>query len=299
MPTKNHDCDICGSANRTIIESLNFYTDNQPVCVCNNCGFVYVPERRSFEEIAAAWSEEIFTTADAPSAMDLFTATRPAIRARLIFILETIDQELGLKGKSLCDIGAGEGVFLDYAQRLKKEADLFGVEPSAINCQLMDQLGVRNFVGTIEEYINAPEAALNSFDIVTIMWTVEASHDCKLTLNAAWDLLKPGGHLVVGTGSRLLAPFKKPLQFYVNADPADTHCFRFSPNSLSNLMQVTGFNPVFTNRYIDNDVLCMIGQKTEKGKHIELVKDNAQEVMEFFDRWARDSQKYFAEWSDE
>ena len=44
--------------------------------------------------------------------MNTFTAVRPAIKARLMNVVETINQELGLENKYLCDIGAGEGVFL-------------------------------------------------------------------------------------------------------------------------------------------------------------------------------------------
>ena len=44
----------------------------------------------------------------------------------------------------------------------------------------------------------------------------------------------------------------------------DTHSFRFSFNSLSNLMNITGFKPTFNNRFIDTDILCMIGQRKNK-----------------------------------
>ena len=119
MTYKEYPCDICGCNDRAEIKSLSFYTEGQEISVCKS-GFVYVPHRRSFAEIAAAWSNDIFVTADDPTAVETFTATRPAIRARIIFVLEMIDQEIGLKGKSLCDIGAGEGIFLDYSQRLGK-----------------------------------------------------------------------------------------------------------------------------------------------------------------------------------
>ena len=231
--------------------------------------------------------------------VETFTATRPAIRARIIFVLEMIDQEIGLKGKSLCDIGAGEGIFLDYSQRLGKGAELFGVEPSEKNCALMAKRGIKSFAGAIEDYISSETAELEKFDVITIMWTLEASHDCKLALKAAWKMLKNGGHLVIGTGSRIMVPFKKPLQFYVNAGTQDTHCFRFSPNSLSNLMKVTGYKPIATNRYIDSDVMCMIGQKTEKSNAVELEKDDYNEVINFFDRWHADTQKFYPDWVDE
>ena len=64
-------------------------------------------------------------------------------------------------------------------------------------------------------------------------------------------------------------------------------------------MKVTGYNPIATNRYIDSDVMCMIGQKTEKSNAVELEKDDYNEVINFFDRWHADTQKFYPDWVDE
>lgn len=299
MAYTNYPCDVCGGENRAVIESLLAYTENDPIHVCQDCGFVHVISRRTFEEVAADWTDVIFATGENPGINETFTATRPAIRARLIHVLEALDQEVGLEGKSLCDIGAGEGVFLDYANRLDKKAKVFGIEPSRRNCQIMESLGVESFAGTIEEYMISPEKKQQPFDVAALLWTLEDTQDCQNVLKSAWEMLKPGGHLVIGTGSRLLVPFKKPLQFYVGPGSQDTHCFRFSPNSLSNLLRLTGFEPVYTNRYIDNDLLCMIGRKADVPESVELQKDNPQEILDFFARWDEDSRANYPKWEDD
>ncbi len=298
MAYREYDCDVCGSADAADIECLSRYTGGEPIHVCKNCGCVYLRSRRSYQEIADSWSDDLFSTAETSGSSSVYTAVRPAIRARLIHILETVDQEVGLEGKALCDIGAGEGVFLDYAKQLKGDVELFGIEPSSANCSTLDELGIPNFNGTIEEYAASDQVRLNHFDVVTIQWTLECSNDCKRMLAAAWEILKPGAHVVIGTGSRILVPFRKPLQFYVANGPQDTHSLRFSPNSLSNLLRLTGFEPVFVNRYIDNDVLCMIGRKTEIPDNVELETDDYREIISFFERWDRDSAEHFADWED-
>lgn len=295
MSNKIFPCDVCDSDDGEEIQCISKYTKGAPIHVCRNCGFVYVRERRSFQEIADTWSNEIYSDNDENRTSAIYTAIRPAIRSRLIYILETIDAELGLKGKSLCDIGAGEGVFLDYINRLKSDVYVFGIEPSKANCELMTQLDIDNFPGTIEEYIFSLNKTSEKFDVVTISWTLEDCQDCKVMLNAANNLLKPGGHLVIGTGSRILVPYKKPLDYYVGPGEQDTHCFRFSPNSLSNLMKRTGFLPVYTNRYIDQDVLCMIGQKDSAADSLAIEKDNYQEVIDYFERWDFETDRYFNE----
>ena len=80
------------------------FTGDQPIHICTSCGFVYVKRRRSAEAIAASWSEEIFG--------DGYTARIPAVIARLTYVAELLDQTLGLAGKRVCEIGAGEGEFL-------------------------------------------------------------------------------------------------------------------------------------------------------------------------------------------
>jgi 2-polyprenyl-3-methyl-5-hydroxy-6-metoxy-1,4-benzoquinol methylase len=292
-------CDVCGSYNSVPIDCLTAYTGGQEIDVCKECGFVFVSRRRTSKEIADSWSHELFANGESEHRDgEIYTAVRPAIRARLIHILETIDQELGVDGSSICDIGAGEGVFLDYARKLKNPKRVFGIEPSAKNCDLMSQIGIENFAGTIEDY-NASSSKEEPFDIAVIQWTLEACADAKAMLKASWDLLKPGGHIVIGTGSRILVPFKKPLQFYISVGEQDTHALRFSPKSIRNILRISGFEPKFMNRYIDNDVMCVVAQKVEEPSTQALEVDDFSEVASFFQRWDKESREHYADWHDD
>ena len=301
MENNKYPCDICKSNDLARIPSLSKYTGGDKIFTCKNCGFVFVTERRSSDQVANSWSDEIFATAKNPSSQsETFTATRPAIKARLLHVLETANQEIGIENKSLCDIGAGEGVFLNYAKLLFENTELFGIEPSKRNCKILSNLSIKNFQGTIQDYLDASNHQKQLFDIVTILWTLEATQNCVEVMNMIHNILKPNGHIIVATGSRILMPFKKPLQYYVNDKPQDTHCFRFSYNSLTNLLKLTGFSPIFSNRYIDNDILCMIGKKEElKKDQNEILKDDYHEIINFFDRWAKDSQNYYSKWVEE
>ncbi len=288
---KEHDCDVCGSSDAAEIECLRAYSGGRPIHVCRDCGFVYVRERRSFQEIADAWSYELYGEDRS------YTAQLPAIKARQMFVAHSIDTELGLKGKKVCDIGAGEGLFLVMLAGEEYGADVFGIEPSPILCEDMTKLGVPNTVGTIETYLESPERAEGAFDIVTIIWTLENCEDCRVMLEGAHRLLKPGGHVVVATGSRILVPFKKPLQYYVGDADLDTHNFRFSATALERLLATTGFEKQHVNRYIDNDVLCMIARKTEPvAKDAgDLPVDDWRAVIDFFERWHAETKAHYAE----
>ena len=225
-------CDLCGMDDPAEIEVARCYTNDQPLHVCKNCGFVYVRERRSAQDIADSWTNEIYQSS--------YTARIPAVKARQMFVAETIDTTIGLKDSRLCDIGGGEGQFLQMASSAEYGAKAFAIEPSAGNCAKLTTLGIESFHGTIEEFIAADDGTAK-FDIATIMWTLENCQNCRTMLDAAYALLKPGGHLVIATGSRILVPFKKPLNLYLSHQVADAHCFRLSASTLEGLLAISGF----------------------------------------------------------
>ncbi len=279
----DHNCDLCGSGAAAEIVEARHYAKGQALHVCRNCGFVYVRSRRSAEAIAAAWSNDLFGA--------VYTARIPAIVARLTFVAEMIDSTLGLKGKSVCDIGAGEGIFLDMIRQPRYGALPFGVEPSGANGKLMTDLGIAHLVGTIEDYVASGQK--RSFDIASVLWTLENCQSCLGMLRAANAMLKPGGHIVIATGSRILVPFKKPLHYYLGGNAPDTHAFRFSANTLERALRLAGFKVAHANRHIDHDVLCMIAVKSDEKDEPPLPANSADAVLDFFRRWHVETQTFY------
>lgn len=276
-----HNCDLCGSPEAIEVPYARLYTAGQPVHICQGCGFVYVRERRSAQEIADSWSHEIYGEG--------YTARIPAVLARQTYVADTLEVVAGLKGKLVCDIGAGEGQFLEIV-RGQYGARVFGIEPSAANCASLRANGLDCFHGTIEQHLESGTEV--AADIATIMWTLENCVSCRAMLDAAWRCLPVGGKLLVATGSRILVPFKKPLFDYLSTNPADTHSFRFSANTLQGLLAVSGFRPVFVNRYLDTDYLVVVGEKRPEGEAIGWCGDNPIVVHNFFERWHAETTHY-------
>lgn len=279
-------CDVCGTTDAIEVPHAREYTENQPIHICTHCGFVYVKQRRSAKEIADTWANEWYGNKD-----NGYTAHIPAVKARQTYVADFIDVGLGLKGKEVCDIGAGEGSFLKMV-RDEYGARVFGIEPSHTNCSQMTQMGISNFDGTIEEYIASDQSKNYKADIVTIVWTLENCLSCRDMLAGAYSILKDGGSVVVATGSRILVPFKKPLNYYLDPNFVDTHCFRFSANTLRGILAVSGFEVTQMNRYIDSDWLCAIAQKRPVGAHIFWEKDDCRSVADFFERWHKETAFY-------
>lgn len=277
-------CDLCGSIDAVEVPHARGYTGGQPIYICKQCGFVYVKLRRTAQEISDIWSNEIFN--------DNYTAKIPAIKSRQMYVADFIDTKITLKGKKVCDIGTGEGQFLEIISQDRYRAKVFGIEASRINCQSLTRMGIEHFNGTIEDYCAAGKDRNNKADIVTIMWTLEACRSCKDMLSGAYRILKDNGYVVVATGSRILVPFKKPLYLYFGKNPADTHPFRFSANTLGGILAVSGFNVIHLNRYIDSDVLCIIAKKQRRKIKIKWQGDNPLEVYNFFKRWHKETLFY-------
>ena len=265
------------------------YCNGQKVYVCKNTGLVRAKELRNADEIANAWSNDVYAD---DFGVFTYTARVPAVKARQTYVADFADIKIGLKGKSLCDIGAGEGQFLEIITRDYK-AKVYGIEPSQKNCIRISENGFQNFNGTIEEYAKSDKFKENKFDVITVMWTLVNSFSCLNMINIAYKMLKPGGYLVVAEGSRILVPFKKPLHMYFSHLPVDLHPYHFSVNSLCNLLKVNNFKVEFINRYIDSDILCIIGKKIDNLAKQSYEIDYYLNVLNFFERWHCETQKHY------
>jgi hypothetical protein len=282
---REHACDLCGANDPVELPHCREYTNGQPIHVCRACGFVYVIRRRSAERIAEVWTKEIFGSG--------YTAAIPAVTARLTFVAEFVNQHVGLGGKRVCEIGGGEGAFLTMIRDPKYGAEVFGIEPSPANGERLRSLGIRHFTGTVEQFAAAGHAGERPFDVVVMLWTLENCQDCRRMVSLAHRMLAPNGAVVVATGSRLLVPFKKPLYAYLSTNPVDTHCFRFSANTLQGILAVSGFDPAHINRYLDQDILCVIGRRRDDGSPAPWRGDDFLAVCNFFERWHVDTAMYF------
>ncbi len=286
-----HDCDLCGGGDVAEIEIARVYTNGEPVHVCKTCGFVFARMRRSAERIAEIWSEEIYGKTYEYG--KTYTARMPAVKARQTYVADFADVHIGLKDKRLLDIGGGEGQFLDIARQPPYGAQVYTVEPSPRNCQAMAEMGIGSFCGTVEAFRASPQSKTRRFDVVTIMWTLVNCRDPREMLDAAWDALEDGGHVVLAESSRILVPFRKPLQYYFAPRSQDLHAFHFSANALQGFLATSGFEIAAVNRFIDTDYLVVVGRKVGKSQTIPWQKDDWRTVVDFFDRWHVETRDHY------
>ncbi|MFQ5763668.1 MAG: class I SAM-dependent methyltransferase, partial [Rhodospirillales bacterium] len=285
-----YPCDLCAGTELAEVPSSKHYSGGWPVHVCRACGFVQVAERRAPEAIQKAWADELYRADDETRLGNAtYTARMPAVHARQVFAADFLAEAVDLKGRRVVDIGAGEGDFLAMLQGPDYGAEGFAIEPSAANCELLRAAGIETFQGTMEDYVAAAEGAERRFDVATLVWTLENTQSARGVLEAAAGILADGGHVLVATGSRILVPFKKPLQYYFGSN-MDIHPFHFSANCLQGLLAVAGFETTHVNRFIDSDYLVVVGRRVAPGTEVPWQGDDPDAVLDFFERWHADTQ---------
>lgn len=290
---EEYPCDLCGSVDAVLLPYVKQYTGGQYIHICKKCGFVYVKMRRPYHTVADEWSHKLFGKA--------YSAKSPLMLARHYYIAEFIDHNVGLRNKRLCDIGAGEGQFLNIVKK-NYGAIPFGVEPSQRFCAHLRKRAIDCFAGTLEEFIDVGNSKKTKFDIATLMWTLENATSPISLLRGAWDILKNKGYLAVATGSRILVPSAKPLNLYLSKNPVDTHPSRFSVNTLVSMLGITGFSIAKINNYLNDSLaLCVIAQKKGRRSKAKIKTDDYRKVKAFFKKWHKETLfylKYHAAYQD-
>lgn len=148
--------------------------------------------------------------------------------------------------KRILDIGSGPGICLDTA--LTHGFTTYGIEPNTENCDVMRTRGHIMLNGTLDDIKDCDrEIGFSNFDIVVAYETLEHSPEPEDFLLRCYDMLIPGGILVVAVPNDynpLQLQARKTLGFpsYWLAPPQ--HLFYFTPKMLQLLVRRCGFDIV-------------------------------------------------------
>ena len=282
-------CDVCGSDATDKIDIVKFYNKKESIEVCSNCGFIFCQNRRDEETMKNDWKKNIYKNKFDSSTYD---SRNPAVYARLTYASEFLKKHLKLKDKTLCDVGAGKGEFIEFLRDSSIGfKEIYGVELSDENKVVLDKKLINCFNGGIEEFVKSK--SFKKFDIISLNWTLENTQSAKNCLELCYKMLNYEGYIMISTGSRILVPFKKPLQYYIPKNThLDIHPFHFSANSIRALLNNAGFGEFIFNRYIDTEYLCVIAKKSKNKPKKIISCDNPQKIIEFFRRWHSESKYY-------
>jgi 2-polyprenyl-3-methyl-5-hydroxy-6-metoxy-1,4-benzoquinol methylase len=234
---ENVPCNVCGADDPEVLLPALATTDRNLVYAasgdtplqdrlvrCKRCRLVYVSPRPAHQEIEHAY-EAVDNSLYLAQGQDRLATFRSALR--------WIEAQ-GVKKGSVLDVGCAGGFFVKAAQDAGWKAT--GIELSRHLCEFGSrQLGIQIIPGTLER-TTLPE---NSFDLITFWDVLEHVSDPRDTLERAYRLLKPGGHLLVNYpnyNSIWAKLFGRRWWFLI-----DVHIYYFTPRTLNQLLRKTGF----------------------------------------------------------
>ncbi len=269
------------------LEFLSHWSNGDLLYVDAGTGILRSAKRHSAAQILEYWGEKIFKS----SSPEDYSAVNPFAQARLLYVALTIRNFLAgadRRMKSLCDFATGEGYFLRHARNCFPDLELSATEGSPT---LAAKLGAEGF-----PVLNCGlgEGALSEatpVDVGVLTWTLCNCIDPLAVPLEIRDAISESGYLCVADSSRIMVPYRKSLRDYVSqVHPLDIHPFCFSHRALAGLLRVAGFVPVYTNRYFDSDVLCIIAQRVELPAADEPIEvDDPAAVVRFMAQWHEQS----------
>lgn len=207
--------------------SAHVLTDQ--VVRCPSCSLVYVNPRPATELTIAGYSEAVDPTFVAQN--ELRTAT---FRKTLRGVLRKLGQNGG-EGRRVLDIGCAGGAFPVAARELGFDA--VGIEPSRWMADFARRtygLDVRD--GILKPGIFPP----GSFDMVTLWDVIEHVPQPSEVLDLAFELLKPGGLLLVNypdIGSIVARMLGRRWPFWLSV-----HLFYYTRATMARQLAKAGFS---------------------------------------------------------
>ena len=265
-------------------------SSRSPVYVSKRTGLIHHKSNLSTEDSLNLWSKKIFSNKISYKKLK-YTSDNLTMRARHFYCANFIKEQFSKKNYTICDFGAGQGNFIKEMTREINFSKIFFTEHSKENIiRIKSYLKAKKkkyfyLKGSIEETKNNRD--FKNIQIGTLLWTLCNCINPIDVLNSINKTLTNNGFLIIGESSRILIPFKKSIYNYFNKriKTNNSHPWHFSINSLSNLLEVTGFRIIKTNRYNDENDLIVLAQKRPKKIKPKFKLDNPKKIISFFKKW--------------
>jgi SAM-dependent methyltransferase len=203
------------------------------VLLCSGCGNAFVPAALVPHDLEDLYSKAYFE-GDHATGYPGYLADSALLLENFRSRLGLID-EVGAPGRRLLDVGAAYGIFLKAAREAGWDAS--GVE-IAPDCAL-EAARISGTSVACGDFVDVPLSG--SYDVIVMLDVIEHFRDPRASVARAFELLSPGGLLVIETGD-LEAPWARLLgERWYFLDPPQ-HLFYFSRAGLTALLRRSGFS---------------------------------------------------------
>lgn len=249
-------CELCQSEKRKILYDKGEYK----IAQCRNCGFIYVSPLPSGDDLKdlEVYTEDPFGYLEASETCECGAARiseplgmqkrlssfQKRLEARLqeglsYYWLPHILSEFFVRPGRILDVGCGPGSLIELMKANRWEGTGIELSPKYVRYAKSKQLDV--IEGTLKE----AKLGSESFDVVTMMHTLEHIPEPLLELQEAMRVLKTQGLLVVAVPniSSLMARISGASWEWI-APPL--HLYYFTPRTLRRMAEKAGFRVIKT-----------------------------------------------------
>lgn len=220
------NCNICGNDHTALIAVQN----NFRFVKCIHCGLVYMNPRPGLAAL-----NDLYDTYHQRNGKDV-NAWDHMMRGNFAAVSSLLAGAFPSGGR-LLDIGCGYGHFLRVMEGRGWQAE--GIDPSANTVKYARDRGLNVMQTTIDEG-PFPEGP---FQAVTMFYVLEHLTDPFKALKKVFDLLIPGGMLVIRVPHTTpIVRFLSLLNIRNNLYDAPFHLYDFSPSVIRRLLEKSGFD---------------------------------------------------------
>jgi SAM-dependent methyltransferase len=236
------------------------------------------------------WDKRIFSKRINQERLQ-YSSNNAIMRSRHYYSAIFINSLLPNKKIRFCDFGSGEGNFIHELDKINKNIKFYFTESSKLNFNNIKKKYKKKIVGfngSIEDSVI--NRKFKKLDAASLLWTLCNCINPIEVLTSIHKNLKNNGLLVVSESSRIMVPFKKPIYNFFNSKikTENMHPWFFSYNSLSNLLEISGFKVVKINRYYDENDLVIVARK-KKNFRPSLKLEDQKKVILFLMKWKKNS----------
>lgn len=225
-------CGICGGEGAPWLEKRGI-----PILLCSSCHNGFVPESLVPEDLEALYSKGYFEgehETGYPGYLADAALVERNFQERLKYI-----ESLKPPGRRLLDVGTAYGLLLRAAREAGYQASGIEVAP---DCAL-EAARISGASVACGDFVHTPVPG--PFDIITMFDVIEHFRDPAAAVRHAFELLSPGGLLVVETGD-IATPVARALgRHWWFIDPPQ-HLFYFSRDGFLELLRRSGFTGEIT-----------------------------------------------------
>ena len=240
-------CPICNSTNKsTFLRSRNYRINDEAFDIeqCNECEFRFTSPLPSIEEIGQYYATENYVS---------HTGTKKGLINKLFHAARffTLRSKFNLinsvsNGKHHLDIGAGNGIFLEFVKN--KGWDVAGVELDDSSRNAIEDRLKMNIAKTIYD-----NQETEKYDVITMWHVLEHVYDLKKDIGTIKNKLKKDGTFIIAVPNCESDDAKRYKEFWAAYD-LPIHLYHFRPKNIKALfaqfdMEVTQGLPMKVDAY--------------------------------------------------